>query len=327
MSETEWQGAAPLGRAAAIVREHAAELLPLLRIRPGTREEALRLLDAAEASTVLDALVASGLVAESGGSLEYLDPEPLIASLAAQVLDDEQQRLAELSELVSQLPELTRAWQLGSAAEGQQIQGEIARGTDQAMTRWFEISARLAPQNPCAVVPDLGWIRRNFAPMLELGADAFPENFEARYLFTSSALEDDEDRQIVDMLVGLGAQIRLSPRLPGWFSLERDSMACLPTAWGATSPEGIAFIYSAPVVSAVQTLFDALWASAAPYPQSGQSWQTVLDLMGRGKSDEQIAEALGLGLRTVRRRVAEAMDELGVNSRFELGAAWAGREW
>jgi ATP/maltotriose-dependent transcriptional regulator MalT len=54
-----------------------------------------------------------------------------------------------------------------------------------------------------------------------------------------------------------------------------------------------------------------------------RGWEPVLTLMAKGRSDEQIADALDMGLRTVRRRIAEAMDELGARSRFELGAAWA----
>jgi DNA-binding NarL/FixJ family response regulator len=54
-----------------------------------------------------------------------------------------------------------------------------------------------------------------------------------------------------------------------------------------------------------------------------ESWGPVLALLARGRTDQQIAGQLGIGVRTVRRRIAEAMDEYGVRSRFELGAAWA----
>jgi DNA-binding NarL/FixJ family response regulator len=47
--------------------------------------------------------------------------------------------------------------------------------------------------------------------------------------------------------------------------------------------------------------------------------------MEQGLSDGAIADALGLSLRTVRRRVSEASEELGADSRFALGVAWADR--
>ena len=43
--------------------------------------------------------------------------------------------------------------------------------------------------------------------------------------------------------------------------------------------------------------------------------------------DEQIARELGLSLRTVRRRVAEVLDELGATSRFQAGVEAVRRGW
>ncbi len=44
-------------------------------------------------------------------------------------------------------------------------------------------------------------------------------------------------------------------------------------------------------------------------------------LLALGMKDEAIARYLGWGLRTVRRRVARLMEEHGVDTRFQLGAA------
>jgi hypothetical protein len=82
-------------------------------------------------------------------------------------------------------------------------------------------------------------------------------------------------------------------------------------------------VYSTPVVEAISWLFESLWSSATPLPLESDGFEPVLGLMSRGRSDEQIAAALGLGVRTVRRRIAEAMDRYDVSTRFELGAAWA----
>ena len=46
-----------------------------------------------------------------------------------------------------------------------------------------------------------------------------------------------------------------------------------------------------------------------------------------GAKDEQIARTLGLSLRTVRRRVADLMIELGVDTRFQAGVEAARRGW
>jgi DNA-binding NarL/FixJ family response regulator len=53
----------------------------------------------------------------------------------------------------------------------------------------------------------------------------------------------------------------------------------------------------------------------------------LLEALGSGAQDEQIARRLGLSLRTVRRRVAELMEELGAQSRFQAGVEAARRGW
>ncbi len=80
------------------------------------------------------------------------------------------------------------------------------------------------------------------------------------------------------------------------------------------------------VVQGVNSLFDAAWRSStdlavydARIAEIRQLAPQVLDLLGQGVKDESAARALGLGVRTYRRRVAELMDALGAESRFQAG--------
>ena len=54
---------------------------------------------------------------------------------------------------------------------------------------------------------------------------------------------------------------------------------------------------------------------------------STLDQLARGAKDEQLARTLGLSLRTVRRRVAELLDELEASSRFQAGVEAVRRGW
>ena len=47
----------------------------------------------------------------------------------------------------------------------------------------------------------------------------------------------------------------------------------------------------------------------------------MLAMLAAGLKDEAIARYLGVSLRTVRRRVATLMEELGAHTRFQLGSA------
>ena len=79
------------------------------------------------------------------------------------------------------------------------------------------------------------------------------------------------------------------------------------------------------MVSACIAYFDQLWSHAVTTPGFG----TELALDDRtssssscwrgGAKDEQIARTMGISLRTVRRRIASLLAELGVDSRFQAG--------
>ncbi|CAM3618093.1 response regulator transcription factor [Isoptericola cucumis] len=80
------------------------------------------------------------------------------------------------------------------------------------------------------------------------------------------------------------------------------------------------------VVQGVVSLFEVAWRTAtdlalydARIAEIRQLAPRVLDLLGQGIKDETAARRLGLGVRTYRRRVAELMDALGAESRFQAG--------
>ncbi|WP_432832801.1 hypothetical protein [Dactylosporangium sp. CA-092794] len=90
---------------------------------------------------------------------------------------------------------------------------------------------------------------------------------------------------------------------------------------------GYSVITQPETVQGVASLFDAAWRSAtelavydAQIAEIRQLAPQVLDLLSQGCKDETAARALGLGVRTYRRRVAELMAALGAQSRFQAGA-------
>jgi DNA-binding NarL/FixJ family response regulator len=83
------------------------------------------------------------------------------------------------------------------------------------------------------------------------------------------------------------------------------------------------------VVDALRLLFEVLWRQGAPMPGTQPAGDRrnlqVLRLLAAGAKDETIARQLGLSLRTVRRRVAEQISELGATTRFQAGVEAARR--
>jgi len=86
------------------------------------------------------------------------------------------------------------------------------------------------------------------------------------------------------------------------------------------------------LVEALQWQFDAIWDTAVPivtssYTESDPRRQMLMSLLMTGSTDQAIASNLGINVRSVRRWIAELMDELGVSTRLQLGAAMVRAEY
>lgn len=80
------------------------------------------------------------------------------------------------------------------------------------------------------------------------------------------------------------------------------------------------------LVEALQWLFEAVWDTSVPIMSSYSAdndprRQMLVALLMTGSTDSAIANTLNINVRSVRRWIAELMDELGVTTRLQLGAA------
>src|SRR5215204_1780066 len=80
------------------------------------------------------------------------------------------------------------------------------------------------------------------------------------------------------------------------------------------------------LVDALQWLFEAVWDTAVPIAAAALSdsdprRQMLMSLLMAGSTDNAIATNLGINVRSVRRWISDLMDQLGVATRLQLGAA------
>jgi DNA-binding transcriptional ArsR family regulator len=130
-----------------------------------------------------------------------------------------------------------------------------------------------------------------------------------------------------------GEQIRMLANVPSRLAIFGGDAVILPDQWGGGPIGAALLVREAPVVLACRALFEELWARAIAVPgyrdeaapDTGR--RQLLDLLAGGVKDEQISRATGLSLRTVRRRVATLMADLGVDTRFQAGMEAARRGW
>ncbi|WP_020419579.1 response regulator transcription factor [Amycolatopsis sp. ATCC 39116] len=123
----------------------------------------------------------------------------------------------------------------------------------------------------------------------------------------------------------LGAKIRITlDEINETIVLDRK-VAIL--AGGAASGErGYTVVTSPEVIGSVTSLFNAAWRAGTElaiyeteFAEVRALAPRILDELAAGSKDETAARALGLSVRTYRRRVAELMDALGATSRFQAG--------
>lgn len=79
------------------------------------------------------------------------------------------------------------------------------------------------------------------------------------------------------------------------------------------------------LVEALQWLFETVWDTAVPIITTGYEndprRKMLISLLMTGTTDSAIASQLGINVRSVRRWISDLMDELGVATRLQLGAA------
>ncbi len=154
-------------------------------------------------------------------------------------------------------------------------------------------------------------------------------------IYLDSVRNDGPTLHYARWLTELGGEVRTVPMLPLRMVMFDRHAAILPvdpdnTRLGAVQLGG------AGVMAAMVALFDLVWASATPFGTEQQRTEDeptpqereLLRLLAQGLTDEVVCKRLGLGLRTVRRMMADISERLGgARSRFEIGVKASERGW
>jgi DNA-binding NarL/FixJ family response regulator len=126
--------------------------------------------------------------------------------------------------------------------------------------------------------------------------------------------------------------VRVIDEMPTRLLVIQGSHAVLPEPLGFADEPRL-LVRQPAIVGALTLLFERYWEQATALPALDALLPrvdvrgSVLRQLAAGAKDEQIARTLGLSLRTVRRRVADVMIELGADTRFQAGVEAARRGW
>ncbi|MEU6975232.1 MULTISPECIES: hypothetical protein [unclassified Streptomyces] len=150
-----------------------------------------------------------------------------------------------------------------------------------------------------------------------------------RTLYQHSARSSLSTQAYVERLTEAGAAYRTAAELPDRAVVFDRAVAFLPRRADGGTGEGAVLVRDPDVVAYLCRVFEQHWSGAIPfrgtseaaYKEVGPSLRRALvGLLAQGAKDEVIARRMGMSLRTCRRHIAELLEELGAESRFQGGA-------
>ena len=271
-------------------------------------------------------LLELGVVTVEDGVLHALDPATATSrALAAQAADlgVAARELARMAEVLPMLAERRE----GERSDDAVIDGDVSTEHDvpALIAQWI----REKRGDVCFLRPDQ-WRLPSESEMAVAVGNAIREGRRVRAIYPARAMS--EAPHMLRMRAEIGEEIRLVPSVLTRLVIVGPRRAIVPEPLGVGSDTRVV-VRQASIVGLVQAYFDAMWegaqrvdATAGRLAEQDHRRRLVAELAD-GVKDEQIARNLDVSLRTVRRRVAALMTELGVDTRFQAGVEAVRRGW
>lgn len=293
------------------------------------------------------------------------DPAVGVRELTARLGQDEEQireTLDRLVELALLRPSHERSGSLYpvSLVAGMQLlvrrqEAELAAGRDAVaagraavadreptdrVTGLDSIQAELELLVAGAAVEILSMVPGNSVPIARLEASRAADEEAARrvrsrVLYHASVRQDANTIAYGMWLAERGTEVRVSPAVTRRLLIVDGRTAVVPI-----DPDdrgaGALCLREPGVLDQLTALFELIWTDAlplgAPAPETTPAELTATDrsllrLLADGLTDDAAGKRLGISARTVRRIMADLMDRLGAESRFEAGVQAARRGW
>jgi hypothetical protein len=278
----------------------------------------------------LGGLVTHGIVRTEGERVFVLAPAEALGRMLTDLADDAARSRERLDGIAAAIPLLASAAARpgpGEVDDVRPLDGEISVGGDP-----LGLLGALISQSKGDLLwwrPDQWRIPRESA-MAKLVGEAVASGRRSRAIYPARALREAPAALVAR--AEAGEQVRVVPELPTRLFIIGDTHVVLPEPLGFADEPRL-LIRQRALVEALTLLFELMWDRAAPVPKldRGEARPDLRRLLLRqladGAKDEQIARTLGISLRTVRRRIADLLIELGVDSRFQAGVEAVRRGW
>jgi DNA-binding CsgD family transcriptional regulator len=274
----------------------------------------------------LERLGTVGFVTQLSDDSDLYVPVPPDLALHLVVSREElklRRRLDELSRLRGSAPRLSRQL-AGDAPETREDVVHVVEGGPLVRQKLADV-ALLAGTEVRRVEP---------APFAADDLETQPDVGQ-RVVYERSALDEPEVLGRIELRQLRGQEVRLLPHPPARIVLADEALAFVVLEDQGDRARGV-LIHPSPLLTGLSTLFDVLWERAIPLDSRDASardaaWRisdddaALLRLLAAGLKDQAIARHLGIGLRTVVRRIGNLSRALDAETRFQAGLQAARR--
>ncbi|MEC4575008.1 LuxR family transcriptional regulator [Streptomyces virginiae] len=198
---------------------------------------------------------------------------------------------------------------------------EVVEARDRVMLLISDAAARCT-QEVLTVQPGGGRPPGYLERALPRDLEMLGRGVRLQTLYQHTARYSPGTQEYVRAVSAAGAEVRTLGELFGKMLVFDRATAFLPV-WD--NPDAAVVLREPSAVAFLCSVFANAWSLAEPFSASytattsTQLQDTIAGRLADGAKDELIARRLGMSLRTCRRHIAELMDELGAESRFQAG--------
>jgi DNA-binding CsgD family transcriptional regulator/sugar-specific transcriptional regulator TrmB len=291
-------------------------------------------LELAETSVfdALDRLTASNLARQDqtpSGFAAY-DPSLAVETLIARTERDVAEQRERLQAVRVKLPALADTYARARATRNTAADVDVVVALDEIRERIYLSGERTTRDHRHLMRGVTATTIRN---AVEVDSESLARGVHQRSLVGSADLADPEVYTALGELHDLGEEVRSIAYAPTQMMIMDRSLVVLPRA-PIDSSRGALFIREQTIIDVLIYMFDHLWSTAHPVFGDAEAsgaptgrTARVLELVAAGVKDEKIARNLDIGVRTVRREIAELREILAVTSRAEMVAAAVRHGW
>lgn len=288
----------------------------------------------AQARAVLGELETKGFVSQvPGRDAQFLAAPPEVAVEAAA-----HRQLGRIERARHSAQRLAEVFRDGASERAPVEVVEVVVGREAVLQRWAQLQEIATEELLAFDGPPYS------RPVPEVNPDedvALRRGVHYRIVYSRAALEWPHMLPHIERYVAAGEDARVLPEIPMKMDVVDRKLGLVPlTLDDPGRIDGALLVHSSPLLETLALLFETLWERAVPIgvalEPSGPDPSTsgtqrehreILALLAAGVKDEAIARQLDLGVRTVQRRVATLMHELGAETRFQLGLQAARKGW